>query len=236
MVSFSNIKGFVFDLDGVITDTARFHTQAWRQIARQVGVTWTAELAEKLKGISRMASLELILRAGGKQDDYTPRQKQALATKKNANYLKLVDTLTADDILPGIAAFIGSLHRQGYKMAIASASKNAPRVLHNLGISAYFPKIVDPSTLRKGKPDPEIFLKGAAAIGLRPDECIGVEDAAAGVQAIKAAGETAVGIGDAQILHAADMVFPSTKQLTLNNILLNMGGRLTFKLRSRTSE
>lgn len=236
MISFSNIKGFVFDLDGVITDTARFHTQAWRQVARKVGVTWTPELAEKLKGISRMASLDLILQAGGKQNDYTEAQKEALAAEKNANYLKLVDTLTPADILPGMAPFLISVHRQGYRMAIASASKNAPRVLHNLGISDYFPNIVDPSTLSKGKPDPEIFLKGAAEIGLRPEACIGVEDAAAGVQAIKAAGETAVGIGDAHILHEADMVFPSTKQLTLNNIMLRMGGRLSFKLRPRTAE
>ncbi|WP_155286818.1 beta-phosphoglucomutase [Lacticaseibacillus zhaodongensis] len=222
MTSFSDIKGFVFDLDGVITDTARFHSLAWRKVADKVGAHWTAGLAERLKGISRMESLDIILQAAGKQDAYTEDEKVALATSKNAEYLRLVDTLTPDDILPGIADLVQSLDDGGYKLAIASASKNAPRVLQNLGISQYFPNIVDPSTLKHGKPDPEIFIKAAESIGLKPEQCVGVEDAAAGVQGIKAAGEVAVGIGDADVLKQADMVFPSTAELTLSNVKAHM--------------
>lgn len=222
MTSFSDIKGFVFDLDGVITDTARFHSQAWRKVADKVGAHWTTDLAERLKGISRMDSLDIILKAAGKQDAYSEDEKVALATSKNDEYLRLVDTLTPADILPGIADLVKSLHAGGYKLAIASASKNAPRVLKNLGVSAYFPNIVDPATLKHGKPDPEIFIKAAQSINLKPEQCIGVEDAAAGVQGIKAAGEVAVGIGDAQVLAQADMVFPSTKELTLANVKAQM--------------
>ncbi|KRN18685.1 beta-phosphoglucomutase [Lacticaseibacillus camelliae] len=218
MTTFEQIKGAVFDLDGVITDTARFHSQAWKQIADKVGAGWDDDLADSLKGIDRMASLDLILKHGGKQNDFSDAEKEALATEKNTRYLKLVDTLTPADILPGIQAFLDALQAGGYKLALASASKNAPRVLKNLGLTEYFPHIVDPATLTHGKPDPEIFVKAAASIDLAPEACIGIEDAAAGVQGINAAGEVSVGIGDAEVLHEADIIFPSTAELTLPNI------------------
>lgn len=218
MTKFAAIKGFVFDLDGVIADTSVYHAQAWHQLATELGVAWNDELADDLKGVSRMDSLELILKAGGKSDAYTQAEKEAYATKKNDNYLALLKNMDASAILPGIADFLADLKKHDYQLSLASASKNSPLVLEQLGLADYFSARVDPATLKHGKPDPEIFARGAAILNLRPDECIGVEDAKAGVQSINAAGETSIGIGDLQTLAAADINFTSTKDLTLANI------------------
>lgn len=218
MVKFAAIKGFVFDLDGVITDTSTFHSQAWHQIADKVGASWNDQLADALKGISRMDSLNLILAQGHRENEVTPAQKQALATEKNTNYLQLVNQMTPANILPGITAFLTELTTAGYALSLASASKNAPLALRKLGLSDYFTKAVDPASLKHGKPDPEIFRRGAEILDLDPADCIGVEDAAAGVQSIKGAGETAIGIGDPTVLAAADINFTDTTQLTLANI------------------
>lgn len=222
MAKFNDIKGFIFDLDGVITDTARFHTQAWHQLADKVGAPWSQELEDGLKGVSRMDSLEMILNAGNLANNYSAAEKENLATEKNTNYLALVDQMTPADILPGIKEFLDSLRINHYAIALASASKNGPRVLGKLELTDYFPTIVDPATLSKGKPDPEIYVKGAEALNLNPEQCIGVEDAAAGVEAINGAGETSVGIGSAKLLHEADIVFPNTQELTLTNIQKDM--------------
>jgi beta-phosphoglucomutase len=225
MTTFNQIKGAIFDLDGVITDTARFHTQAWRQTADQVGVSWDDELQESLKGIGRMEALELILKHGHLEQNFTQGEKERMATEKNQHYLELVDTLTPADILPGMQTLLDNLSQKGYRIALASASKNAPRVLKNLGLTAYFPNIVDPATLTHGKPDPEIFIKAAASINLPPAACMGFEDAAAGVAGIKAADEVAIGIGDKCELRAADVVFTQTQDVTLANIQLAMNRR-----------
>ncbi len=218
MTKFTDIKGFVFDLDGVITDTSVFHSQAWHQVADKVGVKWDDDLANALKGIGRMDSLNLILAKDHKENDFTEDEKVALATEKNDNYLKLVNQMTPADILPGIKAFLEDLKAKGYLLSLASASKNSPLVLKKLGLGDYFPKSVDPATLKHGKPDPEIFRRGAEILSLDPAECIGIEDAAAGVQSINGAGETSVGIGDPKILAAADINFTETAQLSLANI------------------
>ena len=218
MAKFSDIKGFVFDLDGVITDTSVFHSQAWHQVADKVGAPWSKELEDGLKGISRMDSLEMILKAGNVSDKYTDDEKVDLATEKNTNYLKLVDQMTPDNILPGIKEFLDDLKSNGYLISLASASKNAPKVLSKLQLADYFPEIVDPKSLSKGKPDPEIYLKGAELINLKPEQCIGVEDAAAGVESINAANETSIGIGDPQVLSAANVKFNDTSEMTLANI------------------
>jgi len=218
MVEFSDIKGFIFDLDGVITDTAAFHSQAWHQIANKVGISWDDRLDDSLKGISRMDSLNLILAKGGKENDFSDDEKVSLATEKNDNYLKLVNKMTPDNILPGIADFLEDLSTHNYLMSLSSASKNSPLVLKKLGLSGYFTKAVDPATLKKGKPDPEIFRRGAELLSLNPNQCIGIEDAAAGVESINNAGETSIGIGDDKVLSNADIVFTDTDKLTLNNI------------------
>ena len=218
MTKFADIKGFVFDLDGVITDTSVFHSQAWHQVADKVGVKWDDDLANALKGIGRMDSLNLILAKDHKENDFTEDEKVALATEKNDNYLKLVNQMTPADILPGIQAFLEDLKAKGYLLSLASASKNSPLVLKKLGLGDYFPKSVDPATLKHGKPDPEIFRRGAEILSLDPAACIGIEDAAAGVQSINGAGETSVGIGNPKILAAADINFTDTAQLSLANI------------------
>lgn len=218
MTKFADIKGFVFDLDGVITDTSILHGNAWHQLADSLDIAWNTELGNALKGISRMDSLEMILKAGGKENDFSTAEKEKLATQKNTNYIAEVDKMTPANILPGMKDFLDSLRANGYQLSLASASKNAPRVLGKLELADYFPKVVDPASLTHGKPDPEIYTKGAALLDLKPEQCIGVEDAAAGVAAINAAGETSVGIGNDTELAAADMVFNDTSAVTLANI------------------
>lgn len=222
MTKFSDIKGFAFDLDGVITDTAKFHTIAWHQVADKVGSPWTDDLAQSLKGIDRMTSLEMILKAGGQENDYSDAQKEELAKEKNDNYVKLISKLTQDDILPGMKDFINSLVENGYKMSLASVSRNAPAILKSLKLDHVFLGIVDPATLSKGKPDPEIYTLAAKIMDLPPEQVIGVEDAAAGVTAINGAHEISLGIGDAKILNEVDVLFPSTAEVTLAAIKAQM--------------
>ncbi len=215
-MNFSEIKGFAFDMDGVIADTARFHGQAWHQLADKVGTEWTPELADALKGVSRMDSLELILKAGGHENDYSQDEKVALATEKNENYVKLVETLTPADILPGMKAFLDELKAAGYHLVLASASKNAPKVLKYLQLTDYFEEIVDPAKLSKGKPEPEIYVEAAKTMNLPVNEVAGVEDAQAGIQAINSAGELSIGIGSS--LKAADVKFNETSEVSLDAI------------------
>lgn len=211
----TDLKGFAFDLDGVIADTARFHTQVWHQLADKVGTTWTPELQESLKGVSRMDSLELILKAGGHEQDYSQEQKEALAAEKNANYVKLVETLTSKDILPGMQQFLDDLRAQGMRLVLASASKNAPKVLDYLHLTDYFEGVVNPAAVAHGKPAPDIYLAAAKMLDLPVNQVAGVEDAAAGIAAINGAGELSIGIGSASDLAAADVRFDRTADVTL---------------------
>lgn len=220
-MKFDDLKGFAFDLDGVIADTARFHGQAWHQLADKVGTKWTPELADGLKGVSRMDSLELILKTGGHENDYTKEQKLALAAEKNDNYLKLVETLTPADILPGMKEFLDELKANGYHMVLASASKNAPKVLKYLQISDYFEDIVDPASLKHGKPDPEIYATAAKLMGLPANQVAGLEDAQAGIQSINGAGEVSIGIG--VDLTDADVKFNDTGEVSLAAIKSQLG-------------
>ena len=207
------MKGFAFDLDGVIADTARFHGQAWHQLADKVGTEWTPELADSLKGVSRMDSLELILKAGGHENDYTQEEKEALATEKNDNYIKLVETLTPADILPGMKNLLDELKDNGYHIVLASASKNAPKVLKYLQITDYFEGIVDPAKLSHGKPDPEIYSEAAKLMNLPANQVAGLEDAQAGVESINRAGEVSIGFGAS--LKDAAVKFNDTSEVSL---------------------
>ncbi|MCM0583423.1 beta-phosphoglucomutase [Weissella diestrammenae] len=218
MTKFSDIKGFAFDLDGVIADTARFHGQAWHQTADEVGTPWTPELAEGLKGISRMDSLQMILDHGPKTRTYTVDEKEMLAEKKNKNYQALIATLTPNDILPGMADFIQSAVAKGYQLSVASASKNAPMILEHLGLTRYFVGIVDPATLHAGKPDPEIFTRAAEILQLQPSQVIGLEDSAAGIRSINGAGEVSLGIGEQSVLQEATLNFATTVEVSLTAI------------------
>jgi beta-phosphoglucomutase len=212
-MKFEDLKGFAFDLDGVIADTARFHGQAWHQLADKVGTEWTPELADSLKGVSRMDSLELILKAGGHENDYSQEGKVALATEKNNNYIKLVETLTPADILPGMKDLLDELKDNGYHIILASASKNAPKVIKYLQIADYFEGIVDPAKLTHGKPDPEIYSEAAKLMGLPANQVAGLEDAQAGIESINRAGETSIGFGSS--LKDADVKFDQTGDVSL---------------------
>lgn len=212
------LKGLLFDLDGVLTDSAKFHLQAWSQLATQLGITLTPAEREGLRGRSRLDSLNLILAAGGQEDRFSAAEKTALTDQKNAVYLQLIQTMTPADILPGIPQLLKDAQAAGLKMAIASASRNAPTILDHLGLAASFDAIVDPATLHRGKPDPEIYQQAQALLGLQAAEVIGFEDASAGVAAIKAAGQFAVGIGDARRLAAADYLVKDTAALQLSQL------------------
>ena len=208
-------EAVIFDLDGVITDTAEYHYLAWKQLGEDLGIPFDREFNETLKGVSRMDSLERILALGGRPNDFSEEEKVALATKKNEHYVQLIQNVSPADILPGIEQLLQALQNEGYKIAMASASKNAFAVTDSLGLSDYFDHIVDAAKVVNSKPDPEVFLKAAKAIGVRPDRCIGIEDAVAGVTAIKAAEMYAIAVGTDERLNHADTVLKSTKQLTI---------------------
>lgn len=212
------LKGLIFDLDGVLTDSARFHLKAWQDLALELKINLTNDQLESLRGISRMDSLDLILKYGGQEGRYTEQEKKELAAKKNANFVEQIKLMTPKDILPGITTLLTNAHEQGLKLVIASASKNAPTILTKLEIMNQFDGIVDPSTLHKGKPDPEIYLKAQALVGLQASEVISFEDAKAGVEAIKSAGQFAVGIGDSRLLKEADYLVNTTADLDLAKI------------------
>lgn len=213
------IKGLVFDLDGVLTDTAQYHFKAWQAMAKSININIDESFNEKLKGISRMESLDIILKSAGKENDYTDAQKEALATKKNDLYLSYISKLTSEDILPGMENLLKQAKSLDLKLSIASASRNAPAILKNLGIADYFSYTVDPAKLKHGKPAPDIYILGAQGVGLTPANTVGFEDAAAGVQAINAAKMFSVGIGDDKILKAADIVYPKTADISLDQVL-----------------
>ena len=194
------IKGFLFDLDGVIVDTAVFHFQAWRRLAQKLGGDFTEEQNEQLKGVSRVDSLKKIIEWTGAT--VSDEEFQTLMVEKNEWYLELVQGLGPQDALPGALDFLQTAYDQGIKIALGSASKNAPMILEKLGITPLFTAIIDGNNVVNGKPHPEVFLKGAQALGLEPSECVVFEDSIAGVQAAKAGGMSSVGIGDAETLQA----------------------------------
>lgn len=212
-------KGFVFDLDGVITDTAKYHYIAWKELAAEIGIEIDLKFNEQLKGISRMDSLERILTLGNKNNAYTEVEKEALATKKNTHYVQLLQSLTPDDLLPGVKTFLDEAKAKNIPCAIASASKNAPFILDKLGVMQDFDTIVDPATLKKGKPDPEIFIQAALALGIEPAEAVGFEDAQAGIDGIKAAGMYAVGVYSGEELHGADVIVEKLTDLNIDELL-----------------
>ena len=211
----SRFKAVIFDLDGVITDTARYHYLAWKRLAESEGVHFDEAANEHLKGIDRMGSLDLIL--AGSSKTYTAGQKLALADTKNRHYQELISTMSAADLLPGAAEALAAVRAAGLKIGLASVSKNAFTVLEHLGIRDAFDDVVDAATIANSKPDPEIFLTAARHLGVAPADCLGVEDAVAGVAAIKAAGMFALGIGKPEVLTQADIVIPGLEEFKLND-------------------
>ena len=212
------IQAVIFDLDGVITDTAHLHFLAWKALGDSLGVEVNLELNELLKGISRQESLEIILRETGIYDNFTATERQALADRKNRTYVASLESLGPQDLLPGIGDCLKDLKKRGIKIGLASSSQNAGLIIEKLGLESYFEAMVDPRSLSKGKPDPEIYLKAAAALGLSPAKCAGVEDARAGIEAIRAAGMTAIALGQSLEQVPADYHLSSTRDLAKVNL------------------
>jgi beta-phosphoglucomutase len=211
------IKGILFDLDGVIVDTAVFHYAAWRRMANELGFDIDEEFNETLKGISRMDSIDRILKKGGLE--LTQERILELAAKKNNWYLESVDQMTKANILPGIDSLITQLKDLGLGVALGSASKNAPRILERIGLIKEFDALVDGNSVKKSKPDPEVFIKGAKALGLKNEECLVVEDAFAGIEAAHAAGMKAIGIGTKENLPNADYILESFEGIAIKELL-----------------
>ena len=207
------MKLVIFDMDGVLTESSRQHFEAWRALARELGIEIDLEFNEKLKGVSRIESLERILEHGGKRELYTGEEINTLANKKNEHYKELITHFTRDNLFEGVIKHFNYLKNNGIKIAIGSASKNAPFLLKAMEIDSFVDYIVNPAEIKNGKPAPDIFLKAAEALGIAPSECIGVEDAEAGVEAIKAAGMFAIGVGREEDLPLADVVYEHTKDI-----------------------
>jgi beta-phosphoglucomutase len=201
------LKGVIFDLDGVIADTAVVHHAAWKKLASEIGVPFDDSIGERLKGVDRRSSLEILLEKASRT--YSEHEKEHLATRKNTYYREQIERFGPQQLLPGARKAIESTRRAGLKIALASASRNAPLLLERLGIAELFDYVVDANHISRAKPDPEIFLAAARGLGLAPSECIGVEDAAAGIASIHSAGMKAVGIGHAQALAGADVLLPN---------------------------
>ena len=209
----------IFDLDGVLVDTAIYHYKAWKRLANELGFDFTEQQNEKLKGISRTRSLELILEWSGIQK--TAAEKQELATRKNEWYVDMISHMTPSEILPGAKEFLEALRQAGIRTALGSASKNAGIILEKVGLLPYFDVLVDGNTVSASKPDPEVFLKGAVALGVTPANCVVFEDAEAGIQAAKAGGMKVIGIGDKTVLHEADLVISSLSEMNLSLLNFN---------------
>jgi len=220
LVKMKKEKAFIFDLDGVIVDTAKYHFLAWRNLATSLGFEFTEEHNELLKGVSRVRSLEILLNIGNVQ--LTEEQKQPLLIQKNTEYLEYVNKMTADEILPGINQLLDFLDENTIKYALGSASKNAPLILEKVGLLNRFTALVDGNDVSKAKPDPEVFLIGAEKLNMKPENCIVIEDAIAGIEAANAANMMSIGIGDADLLKEANYVLPDTSGFTIDFLKIIM--------------
>ncbi|WCM28139.1 beta-phosphoglucomutase [Sphingomonas sp. QA11] len=209
------LGAILFDLDGVLTDTAEAHYRAWKALADSIGVPFDHAANERLKGVDRMGSLDLII---GDRPCFDAARRAELAALKNGWYLEEITHFTPDELFPGARAVLEEARAAGLKLALASASRNAPLLLDRLGIAGFFDAVADPAAVAAGKPAPDIFLAAAAATGTAPALCLGVEDAAAGVAAIRAAGMASLGIGSPAIL-PADRVIQMIGDFRLSDYL-----------------
>lgn len=206
------MKGFLFDLDGVIVDTAKYHYIAWKRVGKQLGFELTLEQNEQLKGVSRIDSLEQIIVWADVQ--CSAEEKKRLLEEKNKDYLRQIENMGTDEILEGVEDLLRYAREKNIAVALGSASKNGTRILEKLGLTHYFQAIIDGNNVTRSKPDPEVFLKGAEALELDPKDCIVFEDAAAGIAAAKKAGMRTIGMGGSPELATADYCFDSMKNIS----------------------
>ncbi|WP_088323394.1 beta-phosphoglucomutase [Polaribacter tangerinus] len=209
-----NTKGFIFDLDGVIVDTAKYHYLAWKKLANHLGFEFTETHNELFKGVSRKRCLEILLDIGSV--NATKEQFDTWMVEKNIDYLKYIEKMDASEILPDVPKILEFLKKNKLPIALGSASKNAQPILEKVGLLHYFDAIVDGNNVTKAKPDPEVFLLAAKQLGVKPENCIVFEDAVAGIEAANNANMTSVGIGDAQILNEAKFNFKNFTKIDIN--------------------
>ena len=211
-----DVKACIFDLDGVIVDTAIYHFKSWKRLADELGINFTLHDNERLKGVSRMRSLEIILEIGNVTK--TEAEQLELASRKNEWYTEMISKMKPDEVLPGAKEFLQLVKNAGIKTALGSASKNAGIILEKTGLTPLFDAVVDGNHVSKAKPDPEVFLKGAEAVQVDPKNCVVFEDAIAGVEAALAGGMKVVGIGSPEILNKADLVVSGLDQMNLEKL------------------
>ena len=210
------IKACLFDLDGVVVDTARYHYIAWNKIAEELGFHFSEQDNERLKGVSRMQSLDILLEIGKIKMDLP--QKAVLAEKKNNLYVFYISQMTPDEILPGVIRFLDELHQNNLLIALGSASKNAMFILDKIGLAQKFDAVIDGNKISRAKPDPEVFLKGASELGISPENCLVFEDAQAGIDAARNGGMYVIGIGTEENLKNADYVIPGFANLNIDQL------------------
>jgi len=211
------IQAVLFDLDGVLTDTAEYHYLAWKRLADELGIPFTRDDGDRLRGVSRRPALEIILSLG--DHTWSEPEIQEMMTRKNDYYRTMIRRVTPRDLLPGVANLLGELRALGIKIAVASASKNSPDVVRSLGIADSIDQLVHGGMVERQKPHPDLFLRAALELGAKPAECIVVEDAAAGIEAAIAAGMVSVGLGPVERVGKADRVFPSLEGVTTDDLL-----------------
>ncbi|HEY2580351.1 MAG TPA: beta-phosphoglucomutase [Mucilaginibacter sp.] len=212
----STIKACIFDLDGVIVDTAVYHYKAWKRLANELGFDFTEEDNEKLKGVSRTRSLELILQWGGITK--TEAEKEELAARKNDWYVEMINQMTPAEILPGAKEFLVTCRNARLKTALGSASKNSMTILNKINLTGFFDAVIDGNKVSKPKPDPEVFLKGAEELNVEPVNCVVFEDAIAGVEAAVNGGMKVVGIGSPKVLTGANLVVSGLNEMSLKKL------------------
>ena len=210
------IKGYIFDLDGVIVDTAKYHYNAWRKLANTLGFDITEEQNENLKGVSRTESLEYILSLGNL--NFSDSEKAEMAELKNSWYVDSISNMDMSELLPGSADLIKEIKQNNLKLSLGSASKNSVRILTATGLLDYFDAIIDGTKTTESKPHPQVFLMAAEALNLKPEECIVFEDSINGIKAANAGGFISIGVGDKNVLSEADHNIPSLEHMTLEKI------------------
>jgi len=212
----NNIQACLFDLDGVIVDTAVYHYKAWKRLAQELGFDFTEEQNELLKGVSRMRSLEIILEIGGITK--TEAEKEELAGRKNTWYVDMINHMRPNEVLPGAREFVQACRGAGIKTALGSASKNSMTILQKTGMVDLFDAIIDGNKVTRAKPDPEVFLKGAQELGVAPANCVVFEDAIAGVEAAINGGMKVVGIGSPDVLKGANLVVKGLGEMRVERL------------------
>ena len=212
------IKACIFDLDGVIVDTAKYHYLAWKRLAQELGFDFTEEQNEALKGVSRTKSLEILLQIGG--INLCDEEKEKLAEKKNNWYVEYIKNMVPSEILKGAKEFLYDLRKNNIKIALGSASKNSMLILNKLELADCFDAIIDGNKVKNAKPDPEVFLLGAKQLGIPNNECVVFEDSKAGIEAAICGGMLAVGIGDKKILDKANLVISSLSEMSIDKLQL----------------